>query len=144
MNYLKYIEHAAENLQFFLWYRDYTARFANLPESERVLSPEWTQAQADAEAAAAKQARARKSNPQSSSLLKSTDFADVNAISGTEKTDPFNTPPKTPSLEDKRDLTSEYGSSTDDGTLVSSSVARHTAGQAFSEAGKLQPCMPSV
>ncbi|KAK6437152.1 hypothetical protein LTR95_006647, partial [Oleoguttula sp. CCFEE 5521] len=23
MNYLKYIEYSAENLQFFLWYRDY-------------------------------------------------------------------------------------------------------------------------
>lgn len=142
MNYLKYIEHAAENLQFFLWYRDYTARFANLPESERVLSPEWTPAQAEAAAASAKQARSKKSNGQSSSIFKNTDFADSNAT--TEKSDPFNTPPKTPSLNDKHDMTSEYGSSTGDDTLVSSSVARSTAGHAFTEAGKLQPCTPQI
>ena len=35
MNYLKYIEHAAENLQFFLWFHDYNTRFNNLRESER-------------------------------------------------------------------------------------------------------------
>ncbi|KAM0133159.1 hypothetical protein ACHAP3_006088 [Botrytis cinerea] len=27
MNYLEFIEHAPENLQFFLWFRDYTSRF---------------------------------------------------------------------------------------------------------------------
>ncbi len=42
MNYLKYIEHDAENLQFFLWFRDYKTRFANVPDSEKNLSPEWT------------------------------------------------------------------------------------------------------
>jgi len=36
-----YVEHNAENLQFFLWYRDYVRRFEALPEKERVLSPEW-------------------------------------------------------------------------------------------------------
>lgn len=41
MDYLVYIEHNAENLQFFLWYRDYERRFNALPEMERALSPEW-------------------------------------------------------------------------------------------------------
>ncbi len=41
MNYLIYIEQNAENLQFFLWYRDYVRRFELLPEKEKVLSPEW-------------------------------------------------------------------------------------------------------
>jgi len=41
MNYLVYIEHSAENLQFFLWYRDYVARFARLPASEKALSSLW-------------------------------------------------------------------------------------------------------
>ncbi|EEH09360.1 conserved hypothetical protein [Histoplasma capsulatum G186AR] len=41
MNYLKYVERNAENLQFFLWYRDYTRRFALIAESQRQLSPEW-------------------------------------------------------------------------------------------------------
>ncbi|KAL1960516.1 hypothetical protein VTO42DRAFT_7815 [Malbranchea cinnamomea] len=42
MDYLLYVERAAENLQFFLWYRDYKRRFAHLPPSQRSLSPEWT------------------------------------------------------------------------------------------------------
>jgi hypothetical protein len=41
MDYLVYIEHNAENLQFFLWYRDYERRFNALPEKERALSQEW-------------------------------------------------------------------------------------------------------
>ena len=41
MDYLVYVEHNAENLQFLLWYRDYKRRFYDLPEKERALSPEW-------------------------------------------------------------------------------------------------------
>ncbi|KAL8413662.1 hypothetical protein RB594_005068 [Gaeumannomyces avenae] len=47
MNYLIYIERAAENLQFFLWYRDYSARFAAAPAADRALAPEWTQGKAE-------------------------------------------------------------------------------------------------
>lgn len=42
MNYLLYIEHAAENLQFFLWFKYYTKRFAQLPSNEKELSQPWT------------------------------------------------------------------------------------------------------
>lgn len=42
MDYLVYVECNAENLQFYLWLRDYTRRFNELPEHERRLSPEWT------------------------------------------------------------------------------------------------------
>jgi hypothetical protein len=41
MDYLVYVEHTAENLQFFLWFKDYTRRFNELPESQKVLSSEW-------------------------------------------------------------------------------------------------------
>jgi hypothetical protein len=41
MDFLVYISHDAENLQFFLWYRDYTKRFNALDEVERMFSPEW-------------------------------------------------------------------------------------------------------
>ncbi|EEQ91673.2 hypothetical protein RJZ56_001076 [Blastomyces dermatitidis] len=41
MNYLKYVERNAENLQFFLWYRDYSRRFALIADNQRQLSPEW-------------------------------------------------------------------------------------------------------
>lgn len=42
MDYLVYIEHNAENLQFYLWFQDYTKRFNALPANERALSPKWT------------------------------------------------------------------------------------------------------
>ena len=41
MDYLVYVTHDAENLQFYLWLQDYTRRFNRLPESEKLLSPEW-------------------------------------------------------------------------------------------------------
>jgi hypothetical protein len=34
-----YIEHSAENLQFYLWYRDYVRRWDTLPAGQRALSP---------------------------------------------------------------------------------------------------------
>ena len=39
MDYLVYIAHDAENLQFYLWYRDYVKRFNRLRENEKALSP---------------------------------------------------------------------------------------------------------
>src|SRR3954469_11665793 len=41
MDFLVYVEHNAENLQFYLWYKDYVRRFEALPEKDRALSPEW-------------------------------------------------------------------------------------------------------
>ncbi len=41
MNFLLYIENSAENLQFYLWFRDYVKRFEQLPENEKKLSPPW-------------------------------------------------------------------------------------------------------
>ncbi|KAH8838286.1 hypothetical protein MCOR27_005773 [Pyricularia oryzae] len=47
MNYLIYVERAAENLQFFLWLRDYKTRFEAASTSDIALAPEWTQAKED-------------------------------------------------------------------------------------------------
>lgn len=47
MDYLVYIEHNAENLQFYLWYRDYVQRSNMLSENEKTLSPKWTPVTAD-------------------------------------------------------------------------------------------------
>ncbi|MCJ1471371.1 hypothetical protein MMC13_000010 [Lambiella insularis] len=41
MDYLVYISHDAENLQFYLWLQDYKNRFDALPASEKALSPRW-------------------------------------------------------------------------------------------------------
>lgn len=41
MDYLIYVEYNAENLQFYLWYKDYVRRYEALAENEKALSPEW-------------------------------------------------------------------------------------------------------
>ncbi|PVH80780.1 regulator of G protein-like protein [Cadophora sp. DSE1049] len=41
MDYLVYVEFSAENLQFYLWFKDYVRRFEALPENEKALSPEF-------------------------------------------------------------------------------------------------------
>lgn len=42
MDYLVYVTHDAENLQFYLWMADYCRRFKNAPKKETDLSPKWT------------------------------------------------------------------------------------------------------
>lgn len=114
MNYLKYIELSAENLQFFLWYRDYVNRFDGLPANEKALSPEWTVEQAEAEAMAAQvHVRQKVVPPEAAAAFKGTDFANEPRVTEAEKVNPFYTPPGTPG-EGKRDEssveTSEYES----------------------------------
>lgn len=46
MDYLVYVSHDAENLQFYLWLQDYTKRFYAAPRPEQVLSPPWFDAEA--------------------------------------------------------------------------------------------------
>ncbi len=41
MDYLIYVTHDAENLQFYLWMVDYFRRFSNAPKTETSLSPKW-------------------------------------------------------------------------------------------------------
>jgi hypothetical protein len=76
LNYLKYHEHTAENLQFFLWYQDYVKRFNELPVSERNLAPEWTEALAEAERKEYRQqVKARgPQNPVAKEMFKNSDF----------------------------------------------------------------------
>lgn len=145
MNYLKYIEHSAENLQFFLWYRDYCERFDKLPASEKALSPEWSASQMDAEVT--QPARRKKPTPEIASVLKGTDFAEASVnVVDLEKRDPFHDPPRTPSPETTRvpasPTFSEFGSTFTDETPPSSRSDHHRkADEAWSEAGmKWKPC----
>jgi len=97
MNFLKYIELSAENLQFFLWYRDYSKRFNELPASEKVLSPEWTGSGNNN--GDAPKLNVQKPHPEVSTMLEGTDFASEKTGQQTEKTsgnNPFYTPPHTP------------------------------------------------
>ncbi|KAH0004917.1 hypothetical protein KCU78_g13154, partial [Aureobasidium melanogenum] len=89
MNYLKYVEHSAENLQFYLWYRDYVERFDKLPSSEKALSPEWSASKMDAEIT--QPARRKKTPAAIATVLEGTDFADTVPLAA-EKRDPFNEP----------------------------------------------------
>jgi len=41
MGYLMNVSHDAENLQFYLWLRDYKRRFYGLAGREQALSPPW-------------------------------------------------------------------------------------------------------
>ncbi|RMZ71284.1 regulator of g signaling superfamily [Pyrenophora seminiperda CCB06] len=100
MNFLKYIELSAENLQFFLWYRDYVKRFDMLPETERVLSPGWTGEKNIGEALKSP----RLFNADAAAILKGTSLANDAKLTESEKSgsNPFFTPPRTPNSDDNR------------------------------------------
>jgi hypothetical protein len=140
MNYLKYIELAAENLQFFLWHKDYSNRFDALPESEKKLSPEWTMDQAEAEALAAQaqpRSRANKVSPETAAVFRGTEFESQPRIADAEKGNPFYTPPRTPSSDTKR----EESKSLEHSSYTSKSTFQKKAEGAFEDAGlKWQPC----
>jgi len=131
MNYLIYIERSAENLQFFLWYRDYTKRFGEATTSDIALAPEWTQAMEDEAAAKVQKEhleRLRK-DPAAAHIFKGTDFEkEPSQAIVSEPTDPFGTPPVTPSGQES--------------TLAASQAMsyRSQASEAFNRAGVKQPC----
>lgn len=156
MNYLRYIEHAAENLQFFLWYRNYVRKFDQLPQSERALSPEWTMSQAESEALAGQsQTRQMKVSADTAAALKGTGLESTPRIGETEKNNPFYTPPRTPSDETRRVVTSTDDSSNGynssgtgwmSATTNSDNIKKKAEG-AYDDAGlKWQPCKfaPSI
>jgi hypothetical protein len=136
MNYLKYIERSAENLQFYLWFRSYTKRFNDLPANESDLSPEWYDAQ-DSEAPT----YPKRVNSVAAAIFKGTDFANEPKVTEAERNNPFFTPPRTPNSDMKRDC----GESMDSYTASMTSGGRpdHTerASGAFESVGlKWKPC----
>lgn len=146
MNYLKYIERSAENLQFFLWLRAYSQKFNELPEAERQLSPEWTLTELEtAQAAAQSQARKMKISADTAAVLKDTGLEYRPTVTETER-DPFDTPPRTSSSESKRDHITSSEFSSDEKSNWSSTQktidVRRKAGEMYEDAGlKWQPCM---
>lgn len=145
MDFLRYIEYDAENLQFYLWYRDYCKRFAELPESEQNLAKEWTPEQALAEKNnAEKEKLPKKIAPEAAAALKGTDFDPQTKVMIPEAVpNPFNTPPRTPSATDRDSVApSTVGWSEDGSTLPHGTLNYGKKTQAaFDEAGALQPCM---
>ena len=145
MNYLIYIERSAENLQFFLWHRDYCQRFSQLPANEQVLSPEWTVEKAEADANAMPTAAGnKKMSPEVTEVFKGTDFAQTKATISefNPAPNPFHTPPQTP--DDRSGVTpSESGWGNDVSTLQGSRKANFVekANVAYEAADvRVQPC----
>lgn len=151
MNYLLYIEHSAENLQFFLWHRSYVTRFHSAKTTDLILAPEWTQNMQD-EAFAKLQKDHRdglKRDPVTvAAVFKGTDFEKKGSTSFSGNnttsliierpspifsetgTNPFSTPPRTPLDGDEH--SAFVGSNT--------MSYRTQANEAFSSAGIKAPC----
>lgn len=141
MDFLKYIEHSAENLQFYMWFRDYIKRFEDLPASEKALSPEWTQAQEEAEAMNFR--NAAKDKPLTvvaNTILRSQDLAPGPASEKSERKNPFGD--SHAAISEKTSLESvggPNGGTIGTGTIRTNYTAE--ASTAFEDAGcKFQPC----
>ncbi|ORY60525.1 uncharacterized protein BCR38DRAFT_40623 [Pseudomassariella vexata] len=134
MNYLIYIEHSAENLQFFLWYREYVQRFKEASTSDILLAPEWTQAQENEVIAKLHKAAAdkRKKEPKAAEIFKGTDF-EKRVETVIESKDPFSTPPRTAGSHDN-DTPSVFS-----GNSSNATSCRSQAQNAFNAAGANQP-----
>jgi hypothetical protein len=153
MNYLVYIEHSAENLQFYLWYRDYAKRFAEAETSDIGLAPVWTQSQHDAalqSAQIAAKTQKRVIKPETAEIFQGTDFEKVPKGTATESADPFVTPPRTPAEAlspnaSAHPLDSSHGLSEQGSLRTTTNSNAETyhqrAGEAFTAAGLKQPCM---
>ncbi|OJD35255.1 regulator of g protein signaling superfamily [Diplodia corticola] len=144
LNYLKYIELSAENLQFYLWFHDYVKRFEALSQSEKALSPEWTSEQAESEAHAAKPSN-RKSSPGTAAVFKGTTFSDAPQPADGDRANPFwdqvGCTPSEHSGNDTMDAFSEHSSTDWQNSLTNSTVNHSEAAKdAFESAGeKFQP-----
>ncbi|KAJ6779934.1 hypothetical protein PWT90_05355 [Aphanocladium album] len=135
MNYLIYIEHSAENLQFFLWYKDFVKRFGAADTTDLRLSPEWTQAMEDEVVARLRKDNAEKQRPDNAvaaNMFKGTDFEKQGLETGASN--PFTTPPRTAHGSDQESVYTVSHAPT-------STVAtyRSQASEAFNAAGAKQP-----
>lgn len=141
MNYLIHVERSAENLQFYLWFRDYNKRFAALPPSDSVLSPECRDKNpADVD-----------SRPRHSKAPKPLDLTVADVLKDGDlkpplSANPFDTPPPSPNSNNgsipssAAEVSSRLFGSEPVSTLHSNTAARKLAAEAFEGANRLQPC----
>ena len=152
MNYLQYIERSAENLQFFLWYRDYSKRFSALPSKEQMLAPEWVPQASDAEPPGSVPpglgGRKPSAHSDANGIFNGTSFVtEPKVLANDPNANPFHTPPRTPDPpRDRQSLTSPSArawsdtASTLQGTNVTGSHQQKAA-EAFEAADvKVMPC----
>lgn len=135
MTYLIYVEHAAENLQFWLWYKDYTKRFNEADTADVKLAPEWTEALQQETVAKIRKENADKVRPEpkAAHIFKGTDFEKHGAERPMDG-NPFHTPPSSSRGEESTYTASNAPTST--GT----SSYQVQASEAFQAAGVRQPC----
>lgn len=133
MNYLVYIEHSAENLQFFLWYNDYNQRFMAANTTDLSLASEWTQEMEDETITKLQKDAAERlrKEPAAADIFKGTDF-EKGHEGAIENKDPFGTPPRTAKSEDGHSFVS--------GAHSVASTQQNRASDAFKNAGVKQPC----
>lgn len=141
MDFLKYIEHSAENLQFYMWFKDYIKRFEDLPANERALSPEWTQAQEEAEVANFRnQLKEKPLVVEGNAILRGQDMAPAPVSSQSEGKNPFGD--SQADLEEKHSLESAEPPRTGVAGTIGTMKTNWSkdASTAFEEAGcKFQP-----
>lgn len=142
LNYLIYIEHSAENLQFYLWLESYRVRFPAATTADLSLSPEWTQEMQD-ETFNKLQKEHReglKRKPSNiAAVVKGTDFE--KGGNTTSENDPFGTPPRTPAQDTER-VSSNFGSSVYTGTSGRSQAAEAFTAAGIKPPGKSRPRNP--
>ncbi len=138
MNYLLYIEHSAENLQFYLWYQDFTKRFKQAPASDLALAPEWTKAMEDDVLARvqkdATEVSRQKADDDPSGLFKGTDFEKRRIDTAVTETNPF----RTPTVSSDGDRDSLVPPSSPQPSAMT--TRRSLANEAFAMAGAKVPC----
>lgn len=140
MNYLIYVEHAAENLQFYLWFKDYEKRFQAASTRATALAPEWTRAMDEDAVAKIRKEHAEKMQRESQAarIFKGTDFEKRgHELAPLEISNPFTTPPQTPNSKSEED--SMYAVSNTFASTIASSYQSY-ASDAFRAAGARQPC----
>ena len=141
MNYLIYIERAAENLQFFLWLQSYIKRFEALPESQKGLAPviDLEKLEQDQQARPKSSHGMSRTNRDAAAIFKGTDFAGNGVAVHENSVNPFD--------EDDSSMGEKHGPispwAEDASTIQSSkrSTFQQTAAAAYEAADiKLQPC----
>lgn len=145
MSYLIYVEHSAENLQFYLWYKDYVKRFSEASTVDLALAPEWTQAMEDDAVVKLRKDRAEQMRPEhpAAEIFRGTDLEKNgpdrhgHRVADSASHNPFNTPPRTAHGEGDGETT--YAASS---TVLSSQHTNYKAqaAGAFQNAGAKQPC----
>ncbi|KAK1992995.1 hypothetical protein LX36DRAFT_714958 [Colletotrichum falcatum] len=136
MNYLIYIEHSAENLQFFLWHRDYQNRFAEAKTLDLALAPEWTETmETEILQRMSKEKSQRMRKKPGQEIFKGSDFDKTGSaaaiIEKSNASNPFSTPPRTPN-----DQESVY---TGSNGVSNAASYRSQASDAFAAVGAKQP-----